>query len=946
MHDGTIAQSDAWLQATIDGYVTWARTHNSLLVLTFDEDDSSSANRIPTVLAGANLVPGTYPEQVTHYSVLRTITDANGVAPVGLAADAAPILSVWGDPGNRQPTASFTSSVAGLSAAFDGSASSDPDGPIASYAWTFGDGSGGSGIAPTHTYAVPGTYPVTLTVTDTGGAVGSRTTGVAVGNGIASDAFGRTVSNGWGSADVGGPWAVSGSTGNYAVGAGAASMRIGAGSGPSAILRDVASSDTDLSMTLTTDKPATGSGLYLYVVGRRVAGVGDYRAKVRLQSSGATSVLVERVTSASAETFLSADVVVPGLTYAPGTQLRVRTQMTGTSPTVLRAKVWKAGTTEPAAWQVSATDTAAGYQAAGQLGLVTYLSSGATNAPVTLVVDDVVASSTTPPPVVNSPPTAVFTWTTDALTTVLDATGSTDAEGPIASYAWSFGDSSSGSGAAASHTYAAAGTYQVTLTVTDGAGLARSATHPVVVAPPPANTAPTAEFTAVPSGLAVALDGSASSDAEGAIASYAWDFGDGTTGVGAAPTHAYPASGRYTVLLTVTDAGGLTATATHQVDVSSGPAPDAPPTASFSSSSSELVVTVDASASSDAEGPIASYTWDFGDGGAGTGVSAQHTYAAAGTFTVLLTVTDSAGQAGTVSHAVTVAVAPPPNTPPTASFTASTSDLQVSVDGRASSDAEGAVASYAWSFGDGTTAAGPTATRTYAAPGTYTVTLTVTDAGGLTGSTTRQVTATLPPNTPPTASFAASTSDLQVSVDGRASSDAEGAVSSYAWSFGDGTTAAGPTATRTYAAPGTYTVTLTVTDAGGLTGSTTRSVTVSAPRPRPQSVRPTTSVAPSRTAGARPMSAVLGPSEELRPTSPWSRAWARCGSHLAPGRPRSCATCRAPTPTWRSPSRPTSPRPGPGSTSTWPVAGSTASATIAPRCGCRPTARRRCWSSA
>ena len=116
MHDGTIAAADTWLQSTIEGYRAWAASHNSLLVLTFDEDDNNSANLIPTVLSGANVVPGSYLEQINHYNVLRTLLDANGAAPFALAAPRRPILSVWGDPGNRQPTASFTSSVVGTTA--------------------------------------------------------------------------------------------------------------------------------------------------------------------------------------------------------------------------------------------------------------------------------------------------------------------------------------------------------------------------------------------------------------------------------------------------------------------------------------------------------------------------------------------------------------------------------------------------------------------------------------------------------------------------------------------------------------------------------------------------------------------------------------------------------------------------------------------------------------
>ena len=172
------------------------------------------------------------------------------------------------------------------------------------------------------------------------------------------------------------------------------------------------------------------------------------------------------------------------------------------------------------------------------------------------------------------------------------------------------------------------------------------------------------------------------------------------------------------------------------------------------------------------------------------------------------------------------------NVAPTASFTASASGLVASVDGSASSDADGSVVSYAWNWGDGSAAgSGVSATHTYAAAGTYTITLTVTDDDGATGTTTRSVTVTAPPsNVAPVASFSASASGLVASVDGSASSDADGSVVSYAWNWGDGSAAgSGVSASHTYAAAGTYTITLTVTDDDGATGSTTRSVTVGTP---------------------------------------------------------------------------------------------------------------------
>ncbi|MGM1029615.1 MAG: PKD domain-containing protein [Actinomycetota bacterium] len=174
----------------------------------------------------------------------------------------------------------------------------------------------------------------------------------------------------------------------------------------------------------------------------------------------------------------------------------------------------------------------------------------------------------------------------------------------------------------------------------------------------------------------------------------------------------------------------------------------------------------------------------------------------------------------------------PPNAAPTSSFTLSSTGLSISADGRASSDPDGTIASYAWSFGDGATATGATATHTYATGGTRTVTLAVTDSRGATATSSQQVTVTATAtNQAPTASFTSTTQGMTASVDGRASSDPDGTIASYAWTFGDGTTATGATASRTYTAAGTYTVTLRVVDNAGASATTTRSVTVQQPAP-------------------------------------------------------------------------------------------------------------------
>ncbi len=95
MHDGTVAQGDTWLKININAYAQWAKANNSLLVVTWDEDDNSANNQIPTIFYGQHVKPGSYSEKVTHYGVLRTVEQAYGLPYVGSSASATPITDVW-----------------------------------------------------------------------------------------------------------------------------------------------------------------------------------------------------------------------------------------------------------------------------------------------------------------------------------------------------------------------------------------------------------------------------------------------------------------------------------------------------------------------------------------------------------------------------------------------------------------------------------------------------------------------------------------------------------------------------------------------------------------------------------------------------------------------------------------------------------------------------------
>ncbi|CAO5251014.1 Phosphatidylinositol-3-phosphatase [Frankia sp. AgKG'84/4] len=95
MHNCSIATGDTWLKNNIDAYAQWAKTHNSILVLTFDEDDSGHSNNIPTIIVGSGVKTGTFTETINHYNVLRTIEDMYALPYAGNSATATPITDIW-----------------------------------------------------------------------------------------------------------------------------------------------------------------------------------------------------------------------------------------------------------------------------------------------------------------------------------------------------------------------------------------------------------------------------------------------------------------------------------------------------------------------------------------------------------------------------------------------------------------------------------------------------------------------------------------------------------------------------------------------------------------------------------------------------------------------------------------------------------------------------------
>lgn len=283
------------------------------------------------------------------------------------------------------------------------------------------------------------------------------------------------------------------------------------------------------------------------------------------------------------------------------------------------------------------------------------------------------------------------------------------------------------------------------------------------------------------------------------------------------------------------------------------PAANLAPTATFTASSLTgpvpLTIDVDASGSFDPDGTIVRYTWTVnGDGTAtGSGVTNQIIFPDTGTYTITLTVEDDDGAVATASRQVQVGPAGATNVSPTAAFTASPlrgeAPLTTKVDASDSVDPDGSIVSYAWTVsGDGSaTDTGVRSEFTFLDPGSYTITLSVTDDDGAIATTTQLVRVDAAgggvANQAPTASFSVSPSSgrapLTVDVDGSASTDPDGSITRYAWNVTGAMklSASGRTARFTLTKAGSYTIRLRVTDDDGAVGETTRSVDVDAPAP-------------------------------------------------------------------------------------------------------------------
>ena len=306
---------------------------------------------------------------------------------------------------------------------------------------------------------------------------------------VGKDTFGRSVTGGLGTADVGGAWTASAGAARQSVTAGVAALRLDAANqNTGSYLGGVSLTDATVQTSFSLDAMPTGGGTMVFVSGRRVASNQEYRVRVRFAPDGQVGLSVSRL-SGGTEGFPGGEVIVPGLTYTAGTQMNVRVQVSGSGTTQVTASVWVAGTAEPTTPMLVRTDATAELQVPGAAGINVHRPASATATNVVrftgFTVTTMTAAPVGPPPAANVAPTAAFTASPAGLAVSLDAAGSADSDGTVASYAWNFGDGATGEGETASHTYGFSGTYPVTLTVTDDHGATATTTTDVTVLAPP-----------------------------------------------------------------------------------------------------------------------------------------------------------------------------------------------------------------------------------------------------------------------------------------------------------------------------------------------------------------------------------------------------------------------------------------------------------------------------
>lgn len=413
---------------------------------------------------------------------------------------------------------------------------------------------------------------------------------------------------------------------------------------------------------------------------------------------------------------------------------------------------------------------------------------------------------------VAQPPVAAFSAVPTSGTAPLEVDFTDLSGGAITGRSWSFGDGGSSTAQDPVHTYTSSGSYTVTLTVSGpgGSDVETKAQYIQVAVPPVV----AADFSATPRVGRPPLAVQFTDVSTGSITSWVWSFGDGGTSTARHPAHQFTTEGNYTVALTVIGPNGAdTETKANYVQVVKAPV------AAFSASPTSGAPPLSVLFSDESTGVVTGWAWEFGDGDTSTVQSPAHQYAAAGTYTVRLTVTGPGGSnTATQSDLIQVSADSGPVSP-TAQFVLTPTQGAAPLEVRFEDRSTGTVTSRQWNFGDSGTSTVQNPTHLFTEPGIFTTTLRVE---GPAGQSTKKAQVRVLPATPQFAADPPVPGEMTV----RFTFDPPADVTSWLWDFGDGQTSSEQNPTHTYATPGDYTVTLTVYAADGLSSSTEMAVVI------------------------------------------------------------------------------------------------------------------------
>ncbi len=453
---------------------------------------------------------------------------------------------------------------------------------------------------------------------------------------------------------------------------------------------------------------------------------------------------------------------------------------------------------------------------------------------VTLIVVDVNGYSNTVQKTIeiNQLPVALFSWESPSCngTEMAFFDNSSTNSGYITEWVWDFGDGNTETitfpdNPDITHLYLLDGLYDVTLSITTSDGCVAAAINTIQIVPAPVAAF---DFTASCAENNAQFNDLSQTNGSGTIVSWSWNFGDPLSGVNnfsneQNPVHQFTSAGTYDVQLIIMSSSGCSDTVVNQIDINDAPVVDILVASNFVCLAEPVQFSAQAA-------NAVSWQWNFGDGNTSSQGNPVHTYQFPGVYTVTLSIMDANGCVGNATETITV------NDLPTANFTNTApgcpdesiyfTDL--------SSSPNGAIANWFWDFGDGNTVSidapnSPNVSHIYALPGTYNVTLTVTDATGCTDDFTRQIVT----ENGPLANFTFTQTCFgqPVLFTDLSSPNGGSDLFSWAWDFGDPLSGINNSSTlqnpsHNFTAPGTYTVSLTVTNTQGCTNTFTADVVI------------------------------------------------------------------------------------------------------------------------